>query len=78
MLAPGLVLACAATPPADMPETERSAWSEGIAFYAPYAKRNLLFDDDLPEIKESLRAVETNASLDGVAIERWWAGTGRH
>jgi len=67
-----------ATPPADMPETERSAWSEGIAFYAPYAKRNLLFDDDLLEIKESLRTVETNASLDGVAIERWWAGTGRH
>ena len=32
-----------ATPPADMPETERSAWSEGIAFYAPYAKRNLAF-----------------------------------
>lgn len=58
-----------ATPPADMPDTERSAWSEGLASYAPYAKRNLLFDEELVKIKESLRTVEARASLDGVAID---------
>jgi hypothetical protein len=57
------------TLPADMPSTERSAWSEGIAFYAPYAKRNLLFDEELLKIKEGLRTVEAKASLDGVAID---------
>jgi hypothetical protein len=55
--------------PADMPEAERSTWQEGITFYAPYAKRNLLFDDDLLAIKEALRTVETKTSLDGVAID---------
>jgi hypothetical protein len=58
-----------AAPPADMPDAERSAWNEGIAFYAPYAKRNLLFDEELLKIKEALRTVETNTSLDGVAID---------
>jgi hypothetical protein len=58
-----------ATLPTDMPDAERSAWSEGLAFYASYAKRNLLFDEELLKIKESLRAVEANTSLDGVAID---------
>jgi hypothetical protein len=58
-----------ATPPADMADAERSAWNEGLAFYAPYAKRNLLFDEELLKIKEALRTVETEISLDGVAID---------
>lgn len=58
-----------AAPPADMPDAERSAWNEGLAFYAPYAKRNLLFDEELLKIKEALRTVETNTSLEGVAID---------
>src|SRR6266496_3964496 len=32
--------------PADMPEAERTAWAAGIEVYAPYSKRNLLFDDE--------------------------------
>jgi hypothetical protein len=58
-----------AGPPAEMTEPDRSAWAEGIAFYAPYAKRDLLFDQDLVKIKVALRAAETNTSLDGVAID---------
>ena len=57
-----------AAPPADMPDHDRSAWYEGIAFYAPYAKRDL-FDEELLKIKEALRTVETNTSLEGVAID---------
>jgi hypothetical protein len=58
-----------AVPPADMTEAERSVWSDGVAFYAPYAKRDLLFDGELLKIKAALRTVEANASLDGVAID---------
>lgn len=58
-----------AAPPADMPDAERSAWNEGLAFYAPFAKRNLLFDEELLKIKEELRTVETKTSLDGVTID---------
>lgn len=57
-----------AAPPADMPDHDRSAWYEGIAFYAPYAKRDL-FDEELLKIKEALRTLETNTSLEGVAID---------
>jgi hypothetical protein len=57
-----------AASPAEMPDTERSAWNEGISFYAPYAKRDL-FDEELLRIKEALRTIETNTSLDGVAID---------
>jgi hypothetical protein len=58
-----------AAPPADMADAERSAWNEGLAFYAPYAKRNLLFDEELLRIKEALRTAETKPSLDGVAVD---------
>ena len=59
-----------AAPPADMPDAERSAWNEGIASYARYAKRNPLFDEELLKIKEALRHLETGTTLDGVAIDR--------
>jgi hypothetical protein len=55
--------------PADMPDAERAAWNEGLAFYATYAKRDLLFDEELVRIKEALRTVEANTSLAGVAID---------
>ena len=58
-----------AAPPDDMTNADRSAWNEGIAFYAPYAKRDLLFDEELVKIKVALRTVETNTSLDGVVID---------
>jgi hypothetical protein len=41
-----------------MPEAERTAWSAGIALYAPYSKRNLIFDEELIAIKEALRTAE--------------------
>jgi hypothetical protein len=55
--------------PADMPESERTAWAAGVEFYAPYSKRDLIFDDGLIAIKEELRSAEEKASLDGLAIE---------
>jgi len=54
--------------PADMPETERAAWAAGIERYAPYSRRNLLFDDELIKIKEALRTAEGKTGLDGLAI----------
>src|SRR5688500_16545498 len=56
-------------PPADMPDAERASWNEGIAAYAPYSKRALLFDEELLKIKDALRTVETETTLDGVAID---------
>src|SRR5262245_29351336 len=58
-----------AAPPAGMTDADRSAWNEGIAFYAPYAKRDLLFDQELVKIKAALHGVETNTNLDGVGID---------
>ena len=55
--------------PADMPEAERTAWAAGIEFYAPYAKRNLITDDELIAIKEALRTVERRANLEGLPID---------
>ena len=54
--------------PPDMPAAERSAWAAGIAFYAPYSRRNL-FDDELIAIKEALRTAEGRTSLDGLRID---------
>ena len=55
--------------PADMPEAERTAWAAGIELYAPYSKRNLIFDEELIRIKEALRTAEGKTSLDGLAID---------
>jgi hypothetical protein len=54
--------------PADMPEAERKVWSEAIEGYAPYSKRNLLFDAELWSIKETLRTAGARTDLDGVTI----------
>ena len=55
--------------PADMQEAERSVWAEGVAFYAPYAKRNLILDDELITIKEALRIAENRTELEGLPIK---------
>jgi hypothetical protein len=55
--------------PADMSESDRAAWQAGIEFYAPYSKRNLLFDADLLAIKEGLRTAGERKSLDGLPID---------
>jgi hypothetical protein len=58
-----------ATLPTAMPDDERDAWLQGIAFYAPYSRRNLLFDDELIAIKEALRHADGQDLLDGVALD---------
>jgi hypothetical protein len=55
--------------PGDMPDPERRAWAAGIEFYAPYSKRNLIFDDELITIKEALRTAEERTSLDRLPID---------
>jgi hypothetical protein len=55
--------------PADMPEADRVVWAAGIEFYAPYSKRNLIFDAELIAIKEALRTEEERTSLDGLPID---------
>jgi hypothetical protein len=55
--------------PAAMSDDDRAAWLEGIAFYAPYSRRNLLFDDELIAIKEALRHADGQTRLDVVAID---------
>jgi len=61
--------------PADMPESDRAAWVAGIESYAPYSKRDLLFDEELIAIKEALRFTEEKASLDELAIDSRVKGT---
>ena len=55
--------------PADMPASERAAWIAGIDFYAPYSKRNLLFDEELIVVKEALRFAEGKANLEETSID---------
>lgn len=55
--------------PEHMQEAERKVWVAGIEFYAPYSKRNLIFDDELITIKESLRTAEGKVSLKGLKID---------
>src|SRR5215469_6322263 len=52
-----------------MPEAERAAWTAGIAFYASYSRRDLLFDEQLIAIKEALRTVEARTNLNGLSID---------
>lgn len=57
------------SPPAGMSEDEQTVWAEGVAFYKPYASRDLLFDEGMVNIKRLLRGAEGRTSLDGLAIE---------
>jgi hypothetical protein len=52
-----------------MPDAERQAWQAAIEFYAPYSRKNLIFDNELIAIKEALRTAENNTNLDGVTID---------
>jgi hypothetical protein len=55
--------------PGHMQEAERKVWAAGIEFYAPYSKRNLIFDDELITIKEALRTAEGKVSIEGLTID---------
>src|ERR1041385_2122384 len=54
-------------PPTGLSDADSRAWAERVAFYKPYAERDLLGDDGIVAIKDALRAAETKTSLDGVA-----------
>src|SRR5262245_46119943 len=54
-------------PPTGVSDEDSRTWAEGVAFYKPYAGRDLLGDDGMVEIKNALRGAEGKASLDGIA-----------
>jgi len=56
-------------PPAGLSDEESRLWAEGVAFYKPYAARDLLADDGMVVIKTALRVAEARTNLDGVAID---------
>lgn len=58
-----------APPPAGMTDDEQRVWSEGVAFYKPFASRDLLFDQGMIDIKNALRGAEGKADLAGIAID---------
>jgi hypothetical protein len=48
---------------------ERAQWAKGVEFYAPYAKRDLLFDQGMVDIGTALRRAEGKPNLDGITID---------
>jgi hypothetical protein len=54
---------------ADLAEQERAVWATGVEFYKPYASRDLLFDQELLDIKWALHTAEGRANLEGIAID---------
>jgi hypothetical protein len=55
--------------PPDMEEADRKVWEAGIQAYAPWSKRNLIFDDELVAIKEALRTAGEKETLEGLPID---------
>ena len=50
-------------------QEERAQWAKGVEFYAPYAKRDLLFDQGMVDIGTALRRAEGKPNLDGITID---------
>jgi hypothetical protein len=50
-------------------DQERTQWSAGIEFYAPYAKRDVLFDQGMVDIGTALRRAEGKTNLDGITLD---------
>jgi hypothetical protein len=55
--------------PTGLSEEESRQWAAGVEFYKPYAQRDLLFDEEMRNIKRALRDAEGKTSLDGIRIE---------
>jgi hypothetical protein len=56
--------------PAELTADERAAWDKGVAFYREhYSDRDLLFDDGMVRIKETLRVLGEDAPLDGAGVD---------
>jgi hypothetical protein len=54
--------------PTGLSAEDSRQWAAGVAFYKPYAQRDLL-DDEMSEIKTALRGAEEQASLEGIAVD---------
>jgi hypothetical protein len=55
--------------PAGLSDEQQQQWQAGVAFYKPYATRDVLRDDGMVAIASALRDAEGKTSLDGIAIE---------
>ena len=55
--------------PAGLSDEQQQQWQAGVAFYKPYAARDVLRDDGMVAIASALRDAEGKTSLDGIAIE---------
>ncbi len=59
----------------ELPTTEEKAWNEAVEYYATsLARRDLLFDGDMVDIKNRLADLETCADLSGKSEYRCAAG----
>jgi hypothetical protein len=54
--------------PKGLAPEEHAQWSSAVAFYKPYAQRDLS-SEEMIAITEALRAAENNSTLDGVMID---------
>jgi hypothetical protein len=50
-------------------DQERAQWAKGVEFYAPYAKRDVLFDQGMVDVGTALRRAEGKPNLDGITLD---------
>jgi hypothetical protein len=55
--------------PVGLSDEQQPQWQAGVAFYKPYAARDVLSDDGMVAIASALRDAEGKTSLDGIAID---------
>ena len=55
--------------PEGMSDQQQQQWQSAVAFYKPYAARDVLRDDGMVAIARALRDAEGKSSLEGIAIE---------
>ena len=54
--------------PKGLSADDQAQWAAAVAFYKPYAQRDL-FSDEMVAIKQALRGAENKTTLDGIAID---------
>jgi len=55
-------------PPAGLSAADQAQWNSAVAFYKPYAQRDL-FSDEMRAIADALRSAENRQTLDGIALD---------
>jgi hypothetical protein len=55
--------------PTGLSEEDSRQWAAGVEFYKPYGQRDLLFDEEMRNIKTALRSAEGKTSLEGITID---------